>query len=107
MEEQSSYLTTFSTPFGRCRYLRLPFGIYHSCDLFKQMMDEICEGLPGVKAIADDRHIFGRSAEEHDKNLRHLLDRTRLKGIRFNPEKCIISVSEVSFFGHIIIGKRS
>ena len=27
LDKQSSYLTTFWTPFGRYRYLRMPFGI--------------------------------------------------------------------------------
>ena len=101
LEEESSYLTTFSTPFGRYRYLRLPFGISASSDLFQQKMGEICEGLSGVKAIVDDILVYGRSTEEH-KNLRSLLERAREKGVRFNSEKCTIGVSEVPFFGHVI-----
>ena len=27
LDEESSYLTTYNTPFGRYRYLRMPFGI--------------------------------------------------------------------------------
>ncbi|MCG7868790.1 MAG: hypothetical protein JAY74_20765, partial [Candidatus Thiodiazotropha taylori] len=102
LDEESSYLTTFSTPFGRYRYLRLPFGISASSDLFQQKMDEICEGLTGVKAIVDDILCYGRSTEEHDQNLRKLLERAREKGVRFNPEKCTIGVHEVPFFGHVI-----
>ena len=32
LDEESSYLTTFNTPFGRCCYLRLPFGTNVSGD---------------------------------------------------------------------------
>ena len=102
LDDESSYLTTFSTPFGRYRYLRLPFGISASSDLFQQKMDEICEGLTGVKAIVDDILCYGRSTQEHDENLRKLLERAREKGVRFNPEKCTIGVHEVPFFGHVI-----
>ena len=31
LDEESSLLCTFSTPFGRYRFTRLPFGIYHLC----------------------------------------------------------------------------
>ena len=105
LDEASSYLTMFSTPFGRYRYLRLPFGISASSDLFQLKCNEIFEGLPGVTAIADDILIYGRTREEHDRNLRSVLDRAREKGIRFNPEKCTIGVNEVPFFGNIITDK--
>ena len=105
LDEASSYLTTFSTPFGRYRYLRLPFGISASSDLFQLKCNEIFEGLPGVTAIVDDILIYGRTCEEHDCNLRSVLDRAREKGIRFNPEKCTIGVNEVPFFGNIITDK--
>ena len=102
LENESSYLTTFSTPFGRYRYLRLPFGISASSNLFKQKMEEICEGLSGVKAIVDDILVNGRSTEEHDKNLRNLFERARARGVRFNSKKCTIGIHEVPFFGHVI-----
>lgn len=35
LSEASSYLTTFNTPFGRYRYLRLPFGLKSSQDEFQ------------------------------------------------------------------------
>ena len=33
LDEQSSYLTTFSCPFGGYRYIRLPFGVVPTCDM--------------------------------------------------------------------------
>ena len=49
--------------------------------------------------------IFGRTRKEHDENLQNALKRAREKGIKFNPGKCIIGVSEVPFFGHVITDK--
>lgn len=31
-----------------------------------------------------------------------MLNRTREKGVRLNPDKCRIGVSEVSYFGHTL-----
>ena len=103
--KESSYLTTFSMPFGRYRYLRLPFGISASNDIFQMKIDEIFEGMPGVAAIVDDILIFGRTRKEHDSNLCNVLDRTRNMGIRFNPDKMAISVKQVPFFGHVTTDK--
>ena len=70
LTDSSSYLTTFNTPFGRYRYLRLPFGLKSSQDEFQRKIDECFEGLPGVVALVDDVLVFGPSREEHDRNLR-------------------------------------
>ena len=40
LSDQSSYLTKFNTCFGKYRYLRLPFGLICSMDIFQQKMDE-------------------------------------------------------------------
>ena len=55
--------------------------------------------------IVDEILIYGRTRKEHDRNLRSVLDRAREKGVRFDPEKSIIGVNEVPFFGNIITDK--
>lgn len=40
--------------------------------------------------------------QEHDENLVHVLERARIKGVRFNPEKMRIGVTELPFFGNLI-----
>jgi hypothetical protein len=102
LDHESSLLTCFSTPFGRYRYLRLPFGISSSGDIFMQKCNEIFENSPGVHCIVDDILISGRSRAEHDQNLRNALKLAQNKGVRFNPNKCIISATEVPFFGHVV-----
>ena len=47
LDEESSRLTTFNTPFGRYRFLRLPFGLVVSQDVFQQRMDAILEKCHG------------------------------------------------------------
>lgn len=46
LDEASSFLTTFNTPFGCYRYLRMPFGLVMSQDVFQQKMDQILENCP-------------------------------------------------------------
>ena len=59
LNEQSSYLTTFWTPFGRYRYLRMPFGISSAPEEYRRRMHNILQGLPGVEVIADDILVYG------------------------------------------------
>ena len=40
-------------------------------------MDQILEGLEGVVSIADDIVVHGATEEQHDDNMRILMERTR------------------------------
>jgi hypothetical protein len=71
LDEDSSYLTTFSTRFGRFRWTRLPFGISSPPEVWQPRMHEFVEGLEGVEVIADDFLIagFGNTEEEVNASL--------------------------------------
>lgn len=45
LDDESSYLTTFHTPFGRYRLRRLPFGISSAPEVFQRRMHQLIEGL--------------------------------------------------------------
>ena len=45
LDEPSSLLTTFCTPFGRYRWNRMPFGICSAPEIFQRRMHEVVEGL--------------------------------------------------------------
>ena len=102
LSNQPSFLTTFNTPFGRYRYLRLAFGLKSSQDEFQRKIDECLEGLPGVVAIVDDILVYERTREEHDQNLCNVIKRSLEKGIRFNEDKLVVGVQQVEYFGHIL-----
>ena len=61
LDHESSLLTTFNTPFGRYRYLRMPFGLVMSQDVFQRKMDQILEECSGTMSIADDVAVFGKT----------------------------------------------
>ncbi len=94
----SSILTTFNTHYGRYRYLRLPYGLKSSQDVFQRKLDECLEGLDGVVAIVDDVIVHGRTRQEHDKNLRNALRRMSERGVKLNEDKLDVGVTECSIF---------
>ena len=79
LDEESAKLTTFNTAFGRYKFLRLPFGLISSQDIFQQKIDQAYEGLEGVEPIADDILIWGNSLQEYEANQRKMLQRSRKK----------------------------
>ncbi|XP_052783396.1 uncharacterized protein K02A2.6-like isoform X1 [Mya arenaria] len=102
LNKKSSFLTVFNTPFGRYRYLRLPYGVNCAQDVFVQKMESCLEGLNGVKVIVDDIVCYGKDKQEHDRNLDKLMERCQLKGLKLNADKTEIGKSEIPFFGHLL-----
>ena len=98
--DKESYLTTFSTPFGRCCFKPLQFGLVLSQDVFQKQLNTALEGLDGVTGIANGTFVYGSSEVEHDRNLTKLMERTQQKGVVFNKDKVQFKCKEVSFFGH-------
>ena len=101
LDEESSRLLTFNTPFGRYRYLRMPMGIKSAPEVYQRRMEQVFEGIQGVKVIMDDIIMYGSNKEEHDTRLRDVLERARDNNLRLKKSKCHIEQEEVKFHGHV------
>ncbi len=73
LDGESSLLTTFNSPFGTFRFLRLPFGMKMSQDIFQSKVDEIVSGMPGISSITDDIAVHSNTGDEPDKHLPALM----------------------------------
>ena len=79
LDEESSMLTMFCTPFGRYRWLRLPFGLTSTLEVFQCKQHEVLEGLHIVEIIADDILVLWlwktqeEAIRDHGANLIELL----------------------------------
>ena len=101
LDEESSKLTTFQSPWGRYRWLRLPFGVSPAPEYFQMKFHQNLEGLKGVYDIADDVTIVGKGAtyeealKDHDRNLTNFLERCRERNIKLNKAKFEVKCREV------------
>ena len=100
VDDESSKLLTFNTPWGRYRFTRLPFGISPAPELYQREMDRLFAGVP-VEIIVDDFLVHGKDQSEVDEKMRRVLDRSREVGLKFNPKKVKLRVPEVSYVGHL------
>ena len=87
LSDESSYLCTFNTPWGRKRFLRMPFGISLASEVLQQRNDDTFGGIPNVSIVADDLIIAGKDEHEHDAALIHVMARAKAKNVRFSPDK--------------------
>ena len=107
LDKESSLLTTFSTPYRRYWWLRLPFGLSVSFEIFQKRVNQALEGLEGILDITDDILIYGvgkdlkEATEDHDRHLKALLQRCRERGMALNKDKLKLRRQEVAFMGHL------
>ena len=59
LSESSQLLTTFSSPFGRYCFKRMPFGIKSAQEVFQKRMNQLLGDLPGVETDIDDILVWG------------------------------------------------
>lgn len=102
LDEESSKLTTFITPFGRYRYKRLAFGLSCSPEVYHQKVSQMFDDIEGVETYIDDILVWGETQQQHDERLEKVFERCRTKNFRLNRAKCNINKSAVEFLGHII-----
>ena len=89
LDEESSYLTTFNTPFGHFRFTCLPFGLTVSGDVFQHKLDAIYGDLPLTIGRADDMIVWGEKDDlsDHDEALDKFLQVTQVHGLCLRFEK--------------------
>ena len=86
----------------------MPFGISLAPKEFEHRLHEQLSGLDRVEILRDDILVagYGDTQEEaednHDQNLRKLLDRARKVNLKLNSKKMNLKKQQVKFMGHVI-----
>eukprot|EP00253_Pinus_taeda_P026182 PITA_26182 len=96
--------TTFTTPWGTFKYVKMPFGLKNVGETFQRAMD-----ISFAKEIHDflviylnDLTAFSKSDQEHLDHLRQVFLICRKYGISLNPKKSLFGLKEGKLLGHII-----
>ncbi|KAL4113759.1 hypothetical protein QTP88_017332 [Uroleucon formosanum] len=99
LDEESTKLCTFSSPFGSYSFKRLPFGISMAPELFQKRMSKYFGDIEGIQIYFDDVLICANSREAHDQIMMKVLDRARfvfnMQGVMPDPERIKI-IKELS-----------
>jgi len=71
LDHESNLATTFHTPLGRYRWLRLPHGVSSGPEEYQARQQEALAGLKGICNIADDVliHGCGETQEQAEKDM--------------------------------------
>lgn len=102
LDKESTDLCTFGTPFGRYKFLRLPYGIKSAPEVFQNRFKQIFENCEGCDIYIDDIIVYGKNKIEHDERLRKVLKTAKKNNVKFNLKKCQFGKNSIKYMGHII-----
>jgi RNase H-like domain found in reverse transcriptase/Reverse transcriptase (RNA-dependent DNA polymerase)/Integrase zinc binding domain len=99
---RTSKYFTFSTPWGRFSFLRLPFGVASAPEVFQQLMCNILRGCINTEPSMDDILIHANNQHDLERYTEAVLQRLNDVGLTLNREKCIFASEKLKFLGHIV-----
>jgi hypothetical protein len=95
-------MTTFSTPFGRYMYHRLPFGVCHAGGDYSRRVSAIFDDIPNCRRIIEDILIFSETYEEHISLVQQVFQRAADNQIAINTGKIQFAQPSVLLGGYIL-----
>ena len=114
MDEDSIYLTAFSSPYGQHEHLVMPMGLVNAVNTFCRVMNNVGEDLIHLFLITyiDDWMINFRPQQDGEKDRDPLeihleqieawLSKLSRAGLALKAKKTKLLLSEVKFLGHVI-----
>ena len=99
LDEASSKLTTFITPWGAYRFRRNVMGLISAGDEHNRRGDEALAGLENVQKVVEDVLIYDTDLEAHVGRVREVIRRCSEHGITLHPGKFVLGYPQSATAG--------
>ncbi|GJZ31118.1 putative reverse transcriptase domain-containing protein [Tanacetum coccineum] len=99
--------TAFKTRYGHYEFQVMPFGLTNAPAVFMDLMNRVCKPYLDkfVIVFIDDILIYSRNKEEHEENLKLILELLKKEELCAKFSKCEFWIPKVQFLGHVIDSK--
>ncbi|GKD86299.1 putative reverse transcriptase domain-containing protein, partial [Tanacetum coccineum] len=96
--------TAFRTRYGHYEFQVMPFGLTNAPVVFMDLMNRVCRPYLDkfVIVFIDDILIYSKTKEEHDAQLRLILELLKKEELYAKFSKCNFWLSKVQFLRHVI-----
>ena len=94
--------TAFVMPFGKYKFLMVPFGLAQAPAYFQLLMNKVLKGLKFAMTYLDDIIIFSQDELQHLEHLEIVFSCLREAGLKMKRSKCDFFKSEIHYLGHLI-----
>nr|XP_039263176.1 uncharacterized protein K02A2.6-like [Styela clava] len=102
LAEESQKYTVVNTHKGLFTTNRLVYGISSAPAIFQRYLETLLGDMAGVGVFQDDIGVTGSSDKEHIARLEEVFKRLTNEGLKINPNKCKLMVSEITYLGYRI-----
>ena len=94
--------TTFTLPFGKYEYIKIPFGLTQAPAYFQELMTGILKDFNLTIAYIDNIIIFSRTAEEHLTHIKQVFEKLRTAHLSIKLSKCHFFTKEIQYLEYIL-----
>ena len=94
--------TAFVTPFGKYKFLMVPFGLAQAPAYFQLLMNKVLKVLKFAMTYLDDIIIFSQDELQHLEHLEIVFSHLWEAGLKMKRSKCDFFKSEIHYLGHLI-----
>ncbi|GBG67643.1 hypothetical protein CBR_g771 [Chara braunii] len=100
------YKTAFRTRYGHYEFIVMPFGLTNAPTTFQRCMNDLFRSWLDrfVVVYFDDILVFSRTLQEHEGQLRQVLEKLREANFKINAKKCEWAKTQVLYLGHVLDG---
>ena len=101
VDAHSRDLTTFLSPRGKFRFVRMPFGLKNAPSHFQRCMEKVLQPVSRFAAVyIDDIIVFSDSWTQHLQHLQAVFQCFREASLTAKPSKCSFGKKELQYLGH-------
>ena len=95
LDKPSIPKTAFNSPFGKYKYVKVPFGLAQAPAYFQELMTGILKDFNFVIAFLDDIIIFSKTLQEHLSHIRKVFKKLQSAKLAMKMSKCNFLSKEV------------
>ncbi|GJT18349.1 putative reverse transcriptase domain-containing protein [Tanacetum coccineum] len=96
--------TAFRTRYGHYEFQVMPFGLTNAPAVFMDLMNRVCKPYLDkfVIVFIDDILIYSKNKQEHEENLKLMLELLKKEELYAKFSKCEFWIPKVQFLGYVI-----
>ena len=91
LDKSSICETAFNSPFGKYKYIKVPFGLAQAPAYFQELMTGILKDFPFTIAYLDDIIIFSKTPQEHLSHICLVFEKLRTANLSMKKANVIFS----------------
>ena len=93
--------TAFVTPFGKYKFLQVPFGLAQTPVFFQHLMNKVLDNCPFAMTYLDDIIISSDTEEEYLAHIKEIFKRLEAEDLKMKRSNCDFFKKHIYYLGHL------